>query len=143
MKKGAITSAKILTLCGTLPFAGSAALIYWPVTGYDGILIAATYSAIILSFLCGIHWACYLFFADKCPRNLLITSNIIVLIAWGSVLLLPYPLALLLHAVCFLYLLTLDLALRDAGIIPQWFYELRRNATSIVVLCIALIVGIS
>jgi hypothetical protein len=31
--------------------------------------------------------------------------------------------------------------LLDAGILPHWFYSLRRNATIIVVLCLAVIAG--
>jgi hypothetical protein len=37
----------------------------------------------------------------------------------------------------------LDLKLRDVGILPQWFYGLRRNATMIVVVCLAVIAGLS
>ena len=135
--------ANILTYSGTLPLIASAICIYFPLNGFDVALIARTYSAIIISFLCGIHWAVYLFFAEKCPRNLLITSNVVALLAWASLYVANQPIATLLQALCFLYLLTLDLRLRDAGILPQWFYSLRRNATIIVVLCLALIAGLS
>lgn len=139
MKQSQITLAKILTFSGTLPLIASAITRYLPVAVWDSALIAKTYSAVIISFLCGIHWAVYLFFAEKCPRNLLITSNVIALLAWVS-LLFTHPLVtVLLQSLCFLYLLTLDLKLRDAGIIPEWFYSLRRNATIIVVLCLAAI----
>jgi len=133
MKKRQITLAKILTYSGTLPFITSAATQYFTLDGWDSALIAKTYSAIIIAFLCGIHWAAYLFFAEKCPRNLLITSNVTALLAWASLLLVHQPVALLLQSLCFLYMLTLDLKLRDAGILPEWFYSLRRNATAIVV----------
>jgi hypothetical protein len=67
---------------------------------------------------------------------LLITSNITALLGWAS-LLFPNPLiTILLQILCFLYLLTLDLKLRNAVILPQWFYGLRRNATTIVILCL-------
>jgi hypothetical protein len=135
--------ANILTYSGTLPLIASAICIYFPVNGFDSSLIARTYAAIIISFLCCIHWAVYLFFAEKCPRNLLITSNVIALLAWASLLATHQHIAIVLQALCFLYLLTLDLKLRDAGILPQWFYSLRRNATIIVVLCLAVIAGLS
>lgn len=141
MKQSQITLAKILTYSGTLPLIASALSIYFPVAGFDAVLIATTYVAIIISFLCGIHWAVYLFFAGKCPRNLLITSNVIALLAWSSLLVTHQPIALVLQSLCFLYLLTLDLKLRDAGILPHWFYNLRQNATIIVVLCLAILVG--
>jgi hypothetical protein len=143
MKQDKITLAKVLTYSGTLPLIASAICVYFPLDGVDSALIARTYSAIIISFLGGIHWAIYLFFAENCPRNLLITSNVVALLAWAS-LLATYPsVAITLQALCFLYLLTLDLKLRDAGILPQWFYNLRQNATIIVVLSLAIIAGLS
>lgn len=85
MKQHDITLANALTYSGTLPLIGSVITLYFPVAGLDGALIASTYSAVIISFLCGIHWATYLFFAERCPRNLLITSNIVALLAWGFI----------------------------------------------------------
>ncbi len=102
-------------------------------SGFDSNLIAKTYAAIIISFLCGIHWAAHLFFAEKCPRNLLLTSNAVALLAWSSLLIPNQQIATLLQVLCFVYLLILDLKLRAAGILPKWFYALRRNATAIVV----------
>lgn len=141
MKNSNIMRAKILTYSGTLPLVASAIGIYFSANGFDSALIARTYAAIIISFLCGIHWAVYLFLAEKCPRNLLITSNVIALLAWASLLATHQSIAIVLQTLCFLYLLTLDLKLRDAGIIPEWFYSLRRNATIIVVLCLSVIAG--
>ena len=129
----------ILTYSGTLPLIASVVTHYFPATGWDSTFIAITYAAIILSFLCGIHWAASLFFAEKCPRNLLITSNVVALLAWAALLSTHQSIAIVLQALCFLYLLALDLKLRDAGILPQWLYNLRRNATIIVVLCLAVI----
>jgi hypothetical protein len=139
MKQSQITLAKILTYSGTLPLIASAICIYFLVNGIDSTNFARTYSAIIISFLCGIHWAVSLFFADKCPRNLMITSNVVALLAWASLLATHQPVAITLQALCFLYLLTLDFKLRDAMILPEWFYNLRRNATIIVVLCLAVV----
>jgi hypothetical protein len=143
MNKNQITLAKTLTYSGTLPLIASVIARYLPLAELNSTLIAETYSAIIISFLCGIHWAIYLFFAEKCPRNLLITSNMVALLAWASLLVRDQSIALLLQALCFLYLLTLDLKLRDAGIVSQWFYQLRRNATVIVVLCLVMLAGVS
>lgn len=146
MKQSDITLANALTYSGTLPLIGSAILPGFPVTELDAAFIASTYGAIIISFLCGIHWAVYLFFADKCPRNLLITSNIVALLAWGSLLAANYLLidpmgTLLVQALCFLYLLVLDWQLHKAGILADWFIRLRRNATAIVVICLLVIAG--
>lgn len=143
MKKNTIRLAYILTYSGTLPLILSAFVIYMPILGINGLFIANTYSAIIIAFLSGIHWAAHIFFPDKCPRYLLLTSNIVALIAWLSLLLPQQTIILLLQALCFIYMLTLDTTLRDAGIMPTWFYPLRRNATIIVVLSLLAIAGIS
>ncbi|MBA4275003.1 MAG: DUF3429 domain-containing protein [Alphaproteobacteria bacterium] len=142
MTQHTITYARILTYSGTLPLIASVMLLLLPVTGLDGGYIAVTYSAIILSFLSGIHWAVYLFFAEKCPRNLLLTSNAITLLAWSVLLGVLSWLAVLLHILCFLYLLMLDSKLYAANLYPDWFYRLRRNATIMVVVCLSIIMGL-
>lgn len=130
------TLIKYLTYGGTLPLiiCAIADPIFEP---YDARFFAACYGAVIISFLSGIHWAAYLFFSEKCPRNLLLTSNATSLIAWLSLLIYPSWVSFLLQILCFLYLLTLDLKLDRAEILPQWFYRLRLNATFIVVLVIS------
>lgn len=141
MKQSDITLANALTYSGTLPLIGSALILGFPVAGLDGAFIASAYSAVIISFLCGIHWAAYLFFSEKCPRNLLITSNVVALVAWVSLLTSNQLTITLLQVLCFLYLLALDLKLRDAGILADWFFRLRLNATIVVVVCLLLIAG--
>ncbi|MDO9520309.1 MAG: DUF3429 domain-containing protein [Pseudohongiella sp.] len=147
MKKFDITVANILTYCGTLPLIGSVIILFFPMAvpmaGLDGAFIASTYSAVIISFLCGIHWAAYLFFAEKCPRNLLISSNVVALLAWVSLLTSNQLTTTLIQVLCFLYLLALDLKLRDTGILADWFFRLRRNATIVVVLCLVIIAVIA
>jgi hypothetical protein len=138
-----IILAKLLTYSGTLPLIFCAAAMLMPIGAIDAGFLARTYSAVIISFLCGIHWAVYLFFSEKCQRNLLIASNVVALIAWLSLITAHDRIYLLIQNFCFLYLLTLDMKLRDCGILPEWFYHLRRNATIIVVLCLSLIVSVS
>ena len=73
--------AKILTYAGTLPLVACVGLIFSPIVGVDNHMLAANYSAVILSFLCGTHWAIFLFFTEKCPNNFLFTSNMFALLA--------------------------------------------------------------
>lgn len=146
MKQRDIIVANTLTYSGTLPLIGSAVLLQFPtllpMAGLDAALIASTYSAVIISFLCGIHWAAYLFFADRCPRHLLIRSNVVALLAWVSLQTGNQLTTSLLQILCFLYLLALDSKLRDAGLLAEWFFRLRRNATLIVVSCLLLIAAV-
>ncbi len=143
MKKSDINLARILTYSGTLPLVACVVMIFAPIAGVDGNLVAKTYGAIILSFICGIHWAAFLFFAEKCPHQLLITSNVLALLAWCSLLGAHQKIAFALQALCFLILFALDFRLHNAGILPEWFYHLRRNATVIVVLCLATLAALS
>lgn len=131
-------TAQLLTYAGTLPLIIAAVeLVVGRLPSSDVVWMASTYSAIIISFLAGIHWAYHLFFSDRCPRNLLLTSNTVALLAWVSLLVPQHqPWQILLQILCFLYLLILDYKLSLAGILPPWFYSLRRNATVIVVLAL-------
>lgn len=101
MKKGQITLAKLLTYCGTLPLVMSLLPEYLHLSGLNTAFVANTYSAIIISFLCGIHWAVYLLFDKKCPNNMLITSNAVTLLAWSSLLITNNFLAIVLQVFCF------------------------------------------
>ncbi len=133
--------AKILTYAGTLPLIGAVANEYLAIIPLNNFAIAQTYAAIIIAFLSGIHWAVFLYFSEKCPRNLLITSNITALLAWVALLYPPSALSFLLLTGCFLYLWVLDLRLLMAALLPPWFYQLRRNASLIVVLSVIGLLG--
>lgn len=86
MKQDHIKLAKILTYSGTLSLIVSVLLTQFPLSVIDARGIASAYSVIIISFLCGIHWAVYLFFAEKCPSNPLLISNAVTLLACSSLL---------------------------------------------------------
>jgi len=139
MKKDQIKIAQILTYAGTLPFILSALINYFPQAGFEGWLLALSYGAIIISFLCGIHWAIYLFFAEKCPYNFLIISNFIALFSWVSLLFLENFTALIVQIFLFIFLLVIDWKLFDLKILPKWFFVLRKNATIVVVTFLAII----
>ena len=134
------TLAKYLTYSGALPLLICAILMFaLPEEKNNISLIAHTYSAVIISFLSGTHWAVYLFFSDKCHHNLFISSNIITVTAWLSVIIPMHEFVLLLQSFCFLILLFLDRQILNDGILPEWFYDLRRNGTIIVVFTLAII----
>jgi len=129
-----INLAKFLTYSGTLPLIASTIAAAIGFHWFDVMYAAITYGAVIVSFLCGIHWAIYLFFSESCPRNLLLTSNFTALIAWSSLLVGNIRIALIIQSLCFLFLLYLDHKLLNKAILPQWFYVLRSNATIVVVI---------
>lgn len=131
--------AQALAYAGTLPLVAAVIAAYFKVDAIDPLVVVRMYTAVIIAFLSGIHWACYIFFSNKCPRNLLITSNVSTLFAWASLMFVDVKWALVLQSLCFLYLLVLDYKLREAKILPPWFYALRNNATAIVVICLMML----
>lgn len=143
MKNSDRNLASILTYSGTLPLVACVVLIFAPIASVDVSFVTRAYAAVILSFLCGIHWAIFLFFSEKCPLNLLITSNAVALLAWASLLGTHPSMAISLQALCFLTLFALDFKLYRTGLLPECFYHLRRNATVIVVVCLTTLAVLS
>lgn len=130
--------AKALTLLGAVPFV---APIVAHLLGYEDIhlrLFALSYGAIIAAFLCGIHWGLFLMRAQQTRINLLITSNVFTLLAWASLLTLIPHLQYLIQIVCFVSLWMIDWKLAKEGVIPMWFFQLRKIITSIVLLSLLL-----
>jgi hypothetical protein len=127
-----------LALAGTLPFAGCAlialsdvALPWLPVAPHD---IVNAYGIGILSFLAGIHWGTYLYRADECPVNLMVSSNLLFLVAWfGFVFTGPQVATAILIAV-FVALLAVDDRLRRCALIDNHYFRIRFTATVVAVL---------
>ncbi|NBR11257.1 MAG: DUF3429 family protein [Alphaproteobacteria bacterium] len=70
-----------------------------------------------------------------------VKSNLVTLIAWAALLFLPNLGTLVLHGLCFLYLLFLDQSLFLRGYLPPWYYSLRRMVTVLVFTLIVLLMG--
>lgn len=132
--------AESLTYAGTLPLAGCALLLLMGFSGLNFHTIALAYGAVIVAFLSGIHWGLYLTVKRKPKVNLFISSNVLTLVAFAALLFMPQTIAYLLLILCFLGLLALDGQLNAAQIFPRWFYDLRRNATVIVVLSLLILI---
>ncbi len=136
MKTNDILIAKCLTLSGTLPLVFSVILVFIPIQNLNPIEISINYGAIIITFLCGIHWATYFYNNEKIKLNLLILSNILALIAFAIFFLKDYKLAYLIEIICFSILLIFDFELKRKKIIETWFFNLRVQATIIVCTCL-------
>ena len=124
--------ATILTYSGTLPLLLCLAATALHQHAADAATAAGAYAAVIIAFISGIHWTIYLFFPDRCRDNLLITSNVVALSAWGSLLLQTAYATLLVQAACFAALLVVDIRLQKNAVLPAWFYRLRWHATLVV-----------
>jgi hypothetical protein len=132
---------KRLTYAGTIPLLLCTFATLLLVSSIEAVRSAICYGAIIVSFLCGIHWALFLLLGDRCRRNLLLYSNGIALAAWSSLLIAPVSISLCILALCFMALLKLDTELAMADIYPAWYARLRTNATTIVMLNLFVLIG--
>lgn len=131
--------AALLTYAGTLPFVFAALHPEAVIGGIGAPTIASAYAVAIISFISGIHWALQL--VEKMPRGagFLVFSNITTLAALSFYLFAPAAVAVSGYIALFLVLLAVDRLALGAEAAPAWFYRLRRNATWIVVLSLAIL----
>jgi uncharacterized membrane protein YhdT len=127
-----------LTLAATVPFVGFAMAASLRVFGDNNFIVHAllSYSAVILSFLGGIHWgvAVTSYSNNKRAANLLILESVLPpVIAWVAVLHAQLHIQLLVLTVLFTFVWAIDSMLVGRKVIPLWFFEIRCIITPIVV----------
>ncbi|MFN3867977.1 MAG: DUF3429 domain-containing protein [Hyphomicrobiaceae bacterium] len=103
------------------------------------------YSAIILSFMGGVHWGVATVYSAPTAMTaapvagpstrLFLVSVLPALAAWPAALLAP-SLAFAAFAATFLALLAFDLSVVRSGVMPKWYGRLRVMLTSVVVVCL-------
>jgi hypothetical protein len=140
-------SPPVLALClgwaGVLPFWGLAlalaAGIDLPAIGDEAAAIVS-YGAIILSFMAGVHWGLAMRAPDAPagPRatGLLAISVVPAVIAWFATLT-PATAAIVILAVLFLVLLSVDLWAIGERLAPPWYRPVRLQLTAAVVTALA------
>ena len=129
--------ASILTYLGVLPFLLCSASIIYGFEQQKTTFILLSYSAVIISFIAGIHWAFAMQQRDSSSIWLLMSSNIISLLAWCA-LLIPQPVsALVLLIFLLVALLMIDMTIYRSEKVEPWFIKLRTRVTVIVLLTLA------
>lgn len=130
-------------MLGTLPFLASAGM---ALAGFSlGSLltafnVASSYGLAILCFLCGAHWATYLYKRDATPFNLLIISNVVVVAIWLTYLLLGQSaFTLASQVLAFAFLLDIDRRLLRAGLISEHYFGIRLQATTIAAISLLIV----
>lgn len=133
-----------LTYAGTIPFIVCALL---PLVGVSTIanvgdvdFIARLYGLAIVSFVAGSHWGTYLYNRMRCPANLFLVSNIVVLSAWFAFLLTGSVISIFVLILALLYLLFVDFSLYRVGITTADYFTTRLNVT--VIVCAALTLSV-
>lgn len=140
MQRDQMLWAKGLALLGATPFIAAVVAQLAGMANYHTGYLSLTYGAIIISFLSGIHWGLYLTHAKARRINLMISSNVIALLAWLSLLLLIPVTQYLIQITCFISLLLIDRQLLADGAIERWFYQLRQQISLLVIGCLLLLV---
>lgn len=133
-------NAQVLTWLGALPFLLCTVAILSGFEQQKAIYVLQAYAAIIASFISGIHWGIAMQENPQQREWLLITSNIIALIAWGG-LFLQAELSLIVMMVLLLCLLVIDFRLYAQKQIEVWFFKLRWRVTLVVVISLAASLG--
>lgn len=142
-KTGVPHLARMLALAGAVPFVAGAALLWiGSVGGMSGEFVSGalkSYSAVILSFLGGVHWGLALGAKNPGARDReLLFSIVPALVSWIAVLFVP-NIALMVLAIAFLLqgLFDIWMALKDHA--PNWYARLRIEMT--VIVCVLLLVA--
>lgn len=135
-----------LGILGLIPFIGLTALtvtghtalpwLNWPV-----LPMLADYSLLIISFLCGTHWALYL--AHRKLQNddldLLLVSNIIAVMAWLAPYIYPMAGVLLFYSFLFVLLWWIDRWLWQQEVGTRSYYFMRRAISAFVVISLLVV----
>jgi hypothetical protein len=120
----------LLTCAGALPFY----LLQLPVFDEGARLFAfIAYGAVIAAFMAGTLWG----LVQSAERSsiviaMLATSNVLALVAWGTVLMPAGRLALVLQAASFVGLLAGDRYLASSALEKRWYFTLRLSVTLLV-----------
>lgn len=133
MRASNIKLANTLTFLGSIPFLvpATASLLGFRNAHMHALVLG--YGAIIASFLSGMHWGLYLRHAEQTRINLLITSNIVALAAWISLIIPINYWQYALQIACFTLLLVIDHQLTKTQVHAQWFFNLRVWITVVVI----------
>ncbi|MDH3694318.1 MAG: DUF3429 domain-containing protein [Gammaproteobacteria bacterium] len=131
--------ATSLTYAGALPFIGVTFCIgaAWRLPfDLDAVTVLTLYSAVICSFLAGIHWQIGL--TQSVANNYcLFFSNFVALLAWALLLIDSSWKVIAAFAVLFVALLGFDTTLYKRRLIPGWFFALRIRVSILVVAVLA------
>jgi hypothetical protein len=129
--------ACLLTYLGALPFGIAMIFLMNGVSQERVSYILCTYGAVIVSFICGIHWGISMKHQEKKPTWLLASSNGITLVAWGCMILPSRPIALMTLGFCLFFLLLIDQRLYTLNQTDGWYIRMRWRVTGLVILSLA------
>ena len=131
------------TLLGTLPFLITIWVLctqtQWLLLGSSPTVFITTYSSVIISFIAGRLWGLSLKI-DGMSLISFLTSNLITLIAWTTVLFLSIKLILIAHMILYILLLNIDRWLYRQQVIESYQLNERIMATVLVVIMLGMMI---
>jgi hypothetical protein len=133
MNTMSLRTVQILTYSGILPFVLLGLASVGDNSDESLHLGLRLYSVMIISFLCGIHWACHLLRTEECPRSLLMISNIITLAAFTSLFFRMHHIDLIIQTACFFILACIDYRLFKHHVFSHDYFTVRCRTTCAVV----------
>ena len=98
-----------------------------------------SYGLAIVCFLSGIHWANYLANKDELPFNLMVSSNVIFLLAWFGFVVGELSTSLAIQIVSLAVLLFIDWRLKTVEVITTHYFRVRLTATSLAIASLVVI----
>ncbi|MRI33432.1 hypothetical protein EOPP23_10590 [Endozoicomonas sp. OPT23] len=129
----------VLATAGVVPFAAWALLRLMeidliPVLGHVD-LAGTTYAALIIAFLAGSHWGNTLHSNQPSDCRILWISNLVMLSAWVSLVMLPFGvLQISVYIISLVVLLLVDLHLLRNNQITESYYTTRLTITGLVIM---------
>ncbi len=136
------TWIQLATLSGLIPFValGTTLCLGQPQIYQETLrLMFLSYSAIILSFVCGVHFMMGVIEPTATGKCMFSSALLYSLVGWASVWSPVYATSLLLLIACFLGHMAIDYKLGKFAIMPSWFRQLKLLTTSIVVLILVVV----
>ncbi|EAT11348.1 DUF3429 domain-containing protein [Bermanella marisrubri] len=143
MKIERLTS--LLTYAGAIPFAVALVLEYsqTKLWGLDGGSWFITYGLVIVSFMAGSVWGHSLLHAERKRRPfILISTNVLTLVAWFVYMLAPPMMSLAINGLALLALAGLELRWSGLGTVADYYLMLRARITLVVLVMHAVMLAI-
>lgn len=136
-----------LAFAGATPFVAGAALIAMGMPSIEPLgrldAVVESYGLAIISFLCGVHWATWLYKRAESPFNLMVISNVVLLAAWFAFLSGNIALSLGTQITAFVFLLGIEQRIMSAGLVSAHYLLVRAFATALAVISLTLILVVA
>jgi hypothetical protein len=108
---------------------------------FKSYTVAHTYGAVIVAFLGGIQWGISL--GQPVNQQYFISSNVLALMAWLSLFMFASLTGVALITVAFIMALWVDRHAFNTGLLPDWFWTLRKRISLLVISSLILLMLIN